>query len=53
MQGLGLQINMIDKIKLMEKILSRSKLTEEDALIIGRKVNKEIARRHGLYKKDK
>ncbi len=36
------------KLELMEKILSKSKLTEEDALEMGRKVNKNIAKRHGL-----
>lgn len=37
-----------NKLALMDKILSKSKLTEKDALEIGRKVNKEIANRHGL-----
>ncbi len=36
------------KLELMEKLLSKSKLTEKDALEIGKKVNKEIAKRHGL-----
>lgn len=36
------------KLELMDKILLKSKLTEEDALEIGRKVNKGIAKRHGL-----
>ena len=38
------------KLELMDKIVAKSKLTEEDAIEIGRKVNKEIARRHGLVK---
>ena len=38
------------KLELMDKLLSKSKLTEEDALEIGRKINKGIARRHGLIK---
>lgn len=38
------------KLELMDKLLSKSKLTEEDALEIGRKVNKEIAKKHGLIK---
>ncbi|MDP4039134.1 MAG: hypothetical protein Q8P57_00960 [Candidatus Pacearchaeota archaeon] len=38
------------KMEIMDKILKKSKLTEEDALEIGRKINKEIARRHGLVK---
>mgnify|MGYP001559978005 CR=1 FL=1 len=36
------------RLEIMDKILSKSKLTEEDALEIGRKVNREIARKHGL-----
>ena len=38
------------KLELMDKILSKSKLTEQDALEIGREVNKGIAKRHGLIK---
>ncbi len=38
------------KLELMDKILSKSRLTEEDALEIGRKVNREIAKKHGLIK---
>ena len=36
------------KLELMNKILSTSKLTEEDALELGKKINKEIAKRHGF-----
>ena len=36
------------KLELMDKLLAKSTLTEADALEIGRKVNKGIARRHGL-----
>ena len=36
------------KLELMNKILSNSKLTEEDALELGKKINKGIAKRHGL-----
>lgn len=36
------------KLELMNKLLANSKLTEEDALELGRKVKKGIARRHGL-----
>lgn len=39
---------IIKKKELMDKILSMSTLTEDDALEIGRKVNMEIARRHKL-----
>ena len=38
------------KLELMDKILSKSRLTEKDALEIGRKVNRQIARKHGLIK---
>ena len=38
------------KLELMDKLLSKSKLTEEDALEIGRKINAGIAKRHGLVK---
>lgn len=38
------------KLELMDKLLSKSKMTEEDALEIGRKINRGIARRHGLVK---
>lgn len=38
------------KLELMDKILRNSKLTEKDALEIGRRVNKEIAKKHGLIK---
>ncbi|MCL4365600.1 hypothetical protein M1590_04750 [Candidatus Marsarchaeota archaeon] len=37
-----------DELKLMDQILSKSKLTEKDAIEIGRKINEGIARRHGL-----
>ena len=38
------------KLELMDKLLVKSKLTEKDALEIGRKINRGIARRHGLVK---
>ena len=38
------------KLELMDKLLAKSTLTEEDALEIGRKINKGIAKRHGLIK---
>ena len=38
------------KLELMDKILSKSELTEKDALELGRKINKGIAKRHGLIK---
>ncbi len=42
---------MIEKageLKLMDEILSKSKLTEKDALEIGRRIKEGIAKRHGL-----
>ena len=36
------------KLELMDKILSKSELTEEDALNLGRKINSGIAKRHRL-----
>ena len=36
------------KIELMNKILSKSKLTEEDSEEIGNKIKREIAKKHGL-----
>ena len=40
--------NQAKKLELMDKILSRSKLTEKDALEIGRKVNEGLAAKYGL-----
>ena len=42
--------NQARKLEIMDKILSKSKLTEKDALEISREVNKGIAKRHGLVK---
>lgn len=36
------------KIQIAEAIASKSKLTEKDAEEIGRKIKREMARRHGL-----
>ncbi len=36
------------KFELMDKILSKSKFTEKDTLEMGRKVNKDIAKKHNL-----
>ena len=35
-------------LELMDKLTSNSKLTEKDAIKIGRKINKTVAKRHGL-----
>ena len=39
--------NQAKKIELMDKLLSKRTLTEKDALEIGRKINKAVAKRHG------
>jgi hypothetical protein len=38
------------KMEVMEKLLAKSNLTEEDALEIGRKIKKSIAQKHNLFK---
>ncbi|MEA3458332.1 MAG: hypothetical protein U9R21_06595 [Candidatus Thermoplasmatota archaeon] len=38
------------RLELMDKLLSKSELTEEDAVEIGRKIKHEIAKKHGLVK---
>ena len=38
------------KLELMDKLLAKSKLTEEDAEIIGHKIKHGMAKRHGLFK---
>ena len=38
------------KLELMDKLLAKSALTEEDALEMGRKIKHGIARKHGLVK---
>ena len=37
-----------NELELMDKILANSKLTEKDAIEIGRKINEAVAKRHGL-----
>jgi uncharacterized protein (UPF0303 family) len=34
------------KVEIMDKILSNSELTEKDALVLGEKINREVAKRH-------
>lgn len=36
------------KIELMEKLVSKSRLTEKDAMEIGEKIKAGIAKRHGI-----
>ena len=38
------------KLELMDKLLAKSELTEEDAERIGHKIKHEIAKRHGLVR---
>lgn len=38
------------KLEIMDKVLSKSKFTEQDALKLGREINKGIAQKHGLVK---
>ncbi len=40
--------NHANKLELMDKILAKSTLTEEDTIELGRKINKAVAKRHGL-----
>ena len=42
--------NNARKLELMNKLLENSKLSEEDAIAIGRKVNEGIAKRHKISK---
>ena len=38
------------KLELMDDLLSKSELTDKDAIEIGRKIKHEIAKKHGLIK---
>lgn len=38
------------KLEIMDRILSKSNLTEKDAEDIGHKIKREIAKKHGLLK---
>ena len=40
--------NHARKIQLMNQLLEKSELTEEDAERIGEKIKKEVAKKHGL-----
>ncbi len=40
--------NKAKELELMDKLTSKSKLTAQDALDIGRKINEAVAKRHGL-----
>ena len=36
------------KLELLDKLLSKSKLSEEDALFLGKKIKLAVAKKHGL-----
>lgn len=36
------------KLELLDKLTKNSKMTQEDAIILGRQINTAIAKRHGL-----
>ena len=38
------------KLEIMDSILSKSELTEKDAIEIGEKIKHEIAKKHGLVR---
>ncbi len=38
------------KLELMDVLVAKSEMTEEDALVLGRKIKHGIAKRHGLIK---
>ncbi len=40
--------NEARKLEIMDKILSKSTLTEKDALELSREINEGVAKRHGL-----
>ena len=42
--------NSIKKIKKLNELLKNSEVSDEDVLNIGRKIKREIAKRHGLWK---
>jgi hypothetical protein len=38
------------KLELMDDLLSKSELSDKDAIELGRKIRREIAKKHGLVK---
>jgi len=36
------------RLELMDKLLAKSELTDDDAIALGRKIKMAVARRHGL-----
>ncbi len=41
-------VNYAQKLAMLDKLTANSELTEEDAIAIGKKVKRGIAKRHGL-----
>ena len=41
-------VEKADELKLMDQLVSKSRLTEKDAMEIGRKIKEGIAKRHRL-----
>jgi len=41
--------NKVSQMKILKEIVSKSKLTDKDALEIGRKINKSLHERHENY----
>ena len=41
-------INQLKKLKKLNELLKNSEVSDEDVLNIGRKIKREIAKRHGL-----
>jgi hypothetical protein len=41
-------VEKAEELRLMDEILSKSKLTEKDAMEIGKKIKEGMAKRHGL-----
>lgn len=41
-------VEKADELKLMDQLVSKSKLTEKDAIEISRRIKEGIAKRHGL-----
>ena len=43
-----LLVEHLERVRMVEKIAQKSKLTEKDAEEIGNKIKREIAKKHGL-----
>lgn len=47
-QFLEERVKRLKVLKMLDELTKNSTLTEEDAIKIGRKINEQIAKRHGL-----